>query len=154
MQALSELDVRALMTVGHDVDLDSLPGAPPSVRVERWVPQADAFPHASAVVCHGGTGSTLGALAAGLPLVVVPLFADQPYNARRVDAVGAGLTVEPDAAAIRDALRRVLEDESFRGAVEALASEMRAQQRIDTAVDLIAGLARTTPTRSSRAASR
>ena len=45
---------------------------------------------------HGGSGSTLGALAAGVPLVVMPLFADQPQNARRVAEVGAGLAVEPN----------------------------------------------------------
>ena len=65
------------------------------MHVERFVPQADVFGHASLVVTHGGSGTTLGALAAGLPLVVVPLFADQPDNARRVEAVGAGVIAEP-----------------------------------------------------------
>jgi UDP:flavonoid glycosyltransferase YjiC (YdhE family) len=47
--------------------------------------------HAGAMVGHGGSGSTLMAMAAGVPLAVVPLFVDQPYNARRVAALGAGL---------------------------------------------------------------
>jgi UDP:flavonoid glycosyltransferase YjiC (YdhE family) len=46
---------------------------------------------AAAVVCHGGSGTVLGTLSAGVPLIVVPLFADQADNARRVEAVGAGL---------------------------------------------------------------
>jgi UDP:flavonoid glycosyltransferase YjiC (YdhE family) len=45
---------------------------------------------------HGGSGSTLGALAAGVPLAVLPLFADQPQNARRGAEVGAGVAVEPN----------------------------------------------------------
>ena len=64
--------------------------APDNVRVEPWVPQQDVLAHAAAAVVHGGSGSTLGALAAGVPLVVVPLFADQPQNARRVRRGGCG----------------------------------------------------------------
>jgi len=145
MLAVSDLPVRALFTVGHDIDFDSLPPAPGNVRVERWVPQADVFPHAAAIVCHGGAGSTLGALAAGLPLVVVPLFADQPYNASRVGAVGAGLAVAPEPSAIRGALHRVLQEESYREAARRLAAEMRAQPSVDAAVDMLGALARGAP---------
>ena len=88
--------MRVLLTVGRELDLDALPPAPENVRVERWVPQQDVLGHAAAAVVHGGSGSTLGAIAAGVPLVVVPLFADQPQNARRVAEVGAGLAVEPN----------------------------------------------------------
>ncbi len=49
------------------------------------------MPHASAVVCHGGSGTLLSTLATGCPVVVIPLFADQFANARSVDAAGAGL---------------------------------------------------------------
>ncbi len=49
------------------------------------------MPHASAMVCHGGFGTVRAGLAAGVPLAVLPLFADQPYNAERVQALGAGL---------------------------------------------------------------
>jgi hypothetical protein len=99
LRAVAELPVRVLLTVGRDLDLEALPEPPDNVRIERWVPQQDVLGHAAAAVVHGGSGSTLGALAAGVPLVVVPLFADQPQNARRVAEVGAGLSVEPDREA-------------------------------------------------------
>jgi hypothetical protein len=51
------------------------------------------LPHAALVVCHGGSGSTFGALAAGVPLVIWPLFADQFRNGRAVQAIRR----EPDA---------------------------------------------------------
>ncbi len=140
MEAVADLPLRALLTIGHDADLDAFAAAPPNVRVERWVPQGDVLAHAAAVVCHGGSGSTLGAIAAGLPLVVVPLFADQPHNARRVAAVGAGLVAWPDPGAIRDAVGRVLKGESYRTAAESLAAELRRQRSIDAAVDVLAGL--------------
>ena len=51
------------------------------------------MPHAAAVVGHGGFGTTMMALAAGVPQVVVPLFAfDQTINAERVAASAPGST--------------------------------------------------------------
>jgi UDP:flavonoid glycosyltransferase YjiC (YdhE family) len=149
LAAAGGLPARVLLTVGRELDLDALPPAPENVRVERWVPQQDVLGHAAAMVCHGGSGSTLGGLAAGLPMVVVPLFADQPANARRVAEVGAGLAVEPGPAAqeatatgIREAVRRVLAEESFRERARALAAEARAQPPVDEAVALAERLGR------------
>jgi UDP:flavonoid glycosyltransferase YjiC (YdhE family) len=136
MEAVADLPARVLLTVGNEADLEMFAGAPPHVRVERWVPQAQVLAHADAVVCHGGSGSTLGALAAGLPVVVVPLFADQPYNGARVAAVGAGLVAPPDARAIAEAVRHVLGDTAHREAAERIAAEMRARRPIDAAADL------------------
>jgi UDP:flavonoid glycosyltransferase YjiC (YdhE family) len=144
LQAVAELPVRVLLTVGRDLDLGALPGAPSNVRIERWVPQQDVLGHAAAAVVHGGSGSTLGAIAAGVPLVVVPLFADQPQNARRVAEVGAGLAVEPDRddvpatiEPLRDALRAVLRDPSYGERARALAGELRAEPPVDEAVPLL-----------------
>ena len=146
LEAVADLPVRVLLTIGREADPGAFADVPANVRVESWVPQAEVLGRADAVVCHAGAGSTLGALASGLPLVVVPLFADQPYNARRVEALGAGVSVIPDgdpsliAAAIRDGVRHVLEDESYRRAAEALAAEMRSQPPADAAVDVLSGL--------------
>ena len=85
-----------------------------------------------------------GALAAGLPLVVVPLFADQPLNAGRVAAVGAGVVVEPlregpskglpssiDAVALRDAILAGLGNDALARGAQAIAAEMRALPAVD-----------------------
>lgn len=53
---------------------------PDNTHVEQWVPQGKVLPHAVAVLCLGGSGTVLGALSAGVPLVVCPLFADQSCN--------------------------------------------------------------------------
>jgi UDP:flavonoid glycosyltransferase YjiC (YdhE family) len=142
-RAVAELPVRVLLTVGRDLDLDALPDAPDNVRIERWVPQQDVLGHAAAAVVHGGSGSTLGAIAAGVPLVVVPLFADQPQNARRVAEVGAGLAVEPNrkdvgatAGPLRDAIQSVLREPSYGETARALADELRAHPPVDDAVPL------------------
>jgi predicted glycosyltransferase len=66
------------------------------------VPQRDALAKAKLVVCHGGSGTVLGALAAGIPLVIMPLFADQATNAERLASVGAARVVT--AEELRDAI--------------------------------------------------
>jgi UDP:flavonoid glycosyltransferase YjiC (YdhE family) len=101
LDAVDGLDVPVLLTTGDDLDLGPVP---PNVRVERWVPQPEALARASLVVCHGGSGTVLGTLAAGLPLIILPLFADQLSNARTLAAAGAARVVEPEElrAAILD----------------------------------------------------
>lgn len=151
LEAVAGLPARVLLTIGHETSADTLSRPPVNVHVEPWVPQADVFGHASAVVCHGGSGTTLGALAAGLPLVVVPLFADQPDNARRVAAIGAGVAVEVgdeaprepvrstiDTSALRAAIEAVLADPTYRRSAEGVAAEMRALPPTDAALAAIA----------------
>jgi UDP:flavonoid glycosyltransferase YjiC (YdhE family) len=149
MRAVAELPVRVLLTVGRELDLDALPAAPENVRVERWVPQQDVLGHAAAALVHGGSGSTLGALAAGVPLAVMPLFADQPQNARRVAEVGAGVAVEPNrddldatVSPLREAIRTVLDDPSYGERARALAEESRALPAVDEALPLFERFAR------------
>jgi UDP:flavonoid glycosyltransferase YjiC (YdhE family) len=72
------------------------------------------------MVNHAGLGSIVAALSFGLPMVCIPLDRDQPHNAERVEAVGAGIRLSPDAAAseIRTAIERVLEEPAYRTATE------------------------------------
>ncbi|MDQ3379010.1 MAG: hypothetical protein M3546_01640 [Actinomycetota bacterium] len=106
-----------------------LSDVPANVHVERWVDEVDVLAHASAAVGHGGAGTTLSALAAGCPLVVVPLFGDQPANAIRVAAAGAGVVAPFEG--IRAGLELVLEDDSYREASRRISDEMCALPAID-----------------------
>jgi UDP:flavonoid glycosyltransferase YjiC (YdhE family) len=133
LRAAAELPARVLVTVGRELDIDALGPLPPNVHVERFVPQADVFGHASVVVTHGGSGTTLGALAAGLPLVVVPLFADQPDNARRVEAVGAGVVAEPPG--MGEAIEAVLSEPKLARAAQRMAQEIAWLPPTDEAFD-------------------
>lgn len=56
--------------------------------------------HANVVVCHGGSGTAFGALAAGVPLIICPLFADQSSNGQLIASAGAGLVAA--ARALRE----------------------------------------------------
>lgn len=63
---------------------------PANARVERFLPHSPLLRRASAVICHGGMGTTQKALAAGVPVCVVPFLRDQFEIARRVTVAGAG----------------------------------------------------------------
>ena len=128
-----------LLTTGKTPEPLRLVAPGPHVHIADWVPQAAVLRHASVVVCHGGSGTTLGALAAGVPLVVTPLFADQPYNAARVAALGAGVAVEPGpdlGARCSTAVASVLGDEDIRVAALGVAREIAALPTVD---DVVAG---------------
>ena len=104
--ALADIPKRVLMTIGRHVDPDALGPLPANVRVERWVDQGEVMPHAAAMVGHGGSGGTLAALAAGVPIAFLPQFVDGPANAARVEALGAGI-VATDVARRRPPAARL-----------------------------------------------
>jgi UDP:flavonoid glycosyltransferase YjiC (YdhE family) len=134
--ALGALPVRALFTVGNEIDLASLPPVPANVRLERWVPQHAVMPHTAAMIGHGGAGTTRMALAAGVPSVNVPGIADQFRNAQRVAELGAGIALAGAAEApgrLLGALCALLEDPSYAAAAQRVAREVAALPLIDDA---------------------
>jgi MGT family glycosyltransferase len=97
--------------------------APPGSRVVRFVPHEAILERAACVVCHGGMGITQKALAAEVPVVVVPFGRDQADTARRVEFAQAGVRILP---------RRLTPDRL--GAAVATAMERRSgAQRVSRA---------------------
>ena len=156
IDALGPLPVRLLVTIGEPRDPGELGPLPANVRVEHWVAQETVLPHAAAMVCHGGHGSTLGGLAHGVPLLVLPLFSvDQFVNAAAVARAGAGLAIDdeasragplelPDAAALgrlAPAVERVLGDARYRQRARGIADAMRVLPPVDAAVEVLAAIA-------------
>ncbi len=141
VDALADEPIRVLLTLGTEVDPLDLGPVPDNVHVERWVPQGAVMPHAAAMVGHGGSGSTLMAMAAGLPLAVVPLFADQPINAARVAALGAGLALN-GVDALATGVRSLLAAPSYRAEASAVAADIASHRPIDDVVALLRSIAR------------
>jgi UDP:flavonoid glycosyltransferase YjiC (YdhE family) len=95
------------------------------------------------VVTHGGSGTTLGALAHGLPLLVLPQGADQYANAEAVVAAGAGRSLGRDQttiAAIRDSVRALLRDPGYRRAARRLQTEIFAMPTAEQTIAKIDAL--------------
>ena len=140
IDALSLLPVRVLVTVGRDRDPRDIGAVGPNVHVARWVPQADVMPHTDVMICHGGSGTVTAGLAAGVPMAVLPLFADQPHNARRVTELGAGIAVD-NAAELTDAVRRLIAEPSYRAAAQRVAADICELPTVDAAARIVRGLA-------------
>ncbi|RYB02073.1 glycosyltransferase [Lichenibacterium ramalinae] len=130
------------LTIAHGGRLDEarragLPGAP---RVEAFVPQRAVLRTVAAVVTHGGLNTVLDALAAGVPLVVVPLAFEQGAIAARVERSGAGIVIPRrrfTASALAEALAALLERPSYRARAEALRDEIAAAGGVARAADLV-----------------
>jgi UDP:flavonoid glycosyltransferase YjiC (YdhE family) len=123
VEGLARLDVDVVVALGRVPSL-SLPPMP-GVTVRAWVPQAAVLAKADLVVHHGGSGTTLGALAAGVPQLVLPQGADQFTNATAL--VGAGAAVRLDEvtpAAVAEHARALLAPGPHRDAARALAEEI------------------------------
>jgi UDP:flavonoid glycosyltransferase YjiC (YdhE family) len=133
-------DVAVMMTVGDAGDPESLGPLPPNARVERFVPQDAVLPSCTAVVSHGGSGTTLGALAHGLPHVMLPQGADQFINTERCEAAGLGRGLLPGSvtpAAVRAALHEVLGEPSIRENARRVQAEMLASMSTSDALELV-----------------
>ncbi len=108
LDGLRDEALNLVVTVGKQTDPAMLGKQPSNIHVRQYIPQEQLLSHCAAVVTHGGAGSTLGALAFGLPLLVVPQGADHFYNGERVVAAGAGIQLLPDqltADSAREAVR-------------------------------------------------
>jgi UDP:flavonoid glycosyltransferase YjiC (YdhE family) len=142
LEAIASLPVSALLTTGRGMEEGTLGAIPANVHVEEWVPQREVTARAAAVVCHGGSGTVRGSLAAGVPMVVVPQGADQPHNARRIAAVGAGLSVPgADAGILGAAVARVLAVDDFGRAARRIAEEIAAMPPVEAAVAAMVAMA-------------
>lgn len=141
--ALGLLPVRAVVTTGRALDPAEVPGAP-GVRVVRAAPHAAVLAEAAVVLTHAGHGTTIKALAAGVPLVCVPLGRDQKDNTVRVLRLGAGVRLPADAPAgrIAEAVREVLDVPRYREAARRFAATLAEEARTrPTAVDRAEALA-------------
>jgi UDP:flavonoid glycosyltransferase YjiC (YdhE family) len=167
LDAVGRLDVDAVITTGPNVDAAGLGEPPPNARLERYVRQSHVLPRCNAVVCHAGFNTLIAAFRHGLPVVCLPLDADQPVNARCVEAAGAGIslanapardargpTVDPntlDPTALTRAIQRVLAEPGFGQVARRLAGEiemMPGPEHTAKALEQLIGVTATTPRHS------
>ncbi len=144
LAGLRDLPIGLIVTVGRDLDPDELGRQPANVHVERFMPQAALLPHCDLVVSHAGSGSVLGALAHGLPMVLLPMGADQPLNAARCQALGVAAVLDAMSATpemVRATVSRVLANAGSRMAAERIRDEIAALPGPDHAVTLLERLA-------------
>lgn len=144
-EVLGALPVDAVFTVGHDLDPAQLAAAP-NVRIETWAEHAEVLSRAAVIVHHGGSGTVLDALAAGVPQVIVPLFADQGANGAvvmkaglgtaLVDSGGAAFHVPQDGEVdrLRTLVAETMASDTVRDRAVEVAAEMSSLPELDPAM--------------------
>ena len=142
--AVSDEVVNVIVTVGRTQDPMALGPQPPNVHVERYIPQTLVLPYCDMVITHGGYNTIMGALSVGLPMVVVPIAADQPDNAARCAALGVGRVVQPferTTQAIGAAAREVLGQAMYGDNARRVRNEIRRLPGLQRGVALLERLA-------------
>jgi UDP:flavonoid glycosyltransferase YjiC (YdhE family) len=142
LDGLAEVDCDVLATTGTDPA--ALGPVPHNARVETFVPQERILPRCALVVTHGGSGSLLGALAHGVPVLLVPQAADQFENADACATAGVGRVLLPSQVttdAVGTNARAILADTSTRARAATVAREIAA---MPSPAELASRLARLT----------
>jgi UDP:flavonoid glycosyltransferase YjiC (YdhE family) len=137
-EGLVSLDAEIVITVGPTGDPSLIASSAPNVHIERFVPQASIMRHCQAVVTHGGSGSVLGALAFGSPLLCVP--AASPSQQRNTEAVvrsGAGRSLDRGEVTpyrLRTEVVHLMTERSHVDAAKAIAAEIAAMPSVEHGV--------------------
>jgi UDP:flavonoid glycosyltransferase YjiC (YdhE family) len=138
LEALRDVPIRVVATLGPTLSNETFI-IPDNVQVETFVPHEAVLPHVSAVVTQCGLSTITKVLAAGLPMVCLPVLGDQPANSVRIEAAGAGVRLPMDASptTIRHAVRRVLDDPRFRQAAQRVAATLTTTNPEQLTVDAL-----------------
>src|SRR4029077_8171190 len=120
VEALGALRCTAVVALGQDADPAAWTGPrPDNVHLVSFVQQRLLLPACDLFVTHAGFGGVREALSAGVPMVGIPLAAEQPANARRISELGLGIGLtleEASTATLTAACRHVLDDPAYRSA--------------------------------------
>ncbi|XP_046401741.1 UDP-glycosyltransferase UGT5-like [Ischnura elegans] len=122
LSAFSELRQRVIIKWEGD---GPLPGQPPNVRLEKWVPQTDLLAHPSVklFITHGGLLSFQEAVARGIPVIGIPFYGDQELNMKKVVQMRVGIRLsytDLTKDTLLEAIKEALEDTSYRNNMQRL----------------------------------
>jgi UDP:flavonoid glycosyltransferase YjiC (YdhE family) len=148
VDGLREEPINLILTVGRNRSPQDFGEQPTNVHIERYIPQNMLLPFCDMVVTHGGSGTMLDALSFGLPMVMIPIAADQPVNARLCARLGVAREVTPVgrteaelAQDIRNATQEVLRNPTYRENAQWLRKEMEDLPGLEYPVSLLETLA-------------
>lgn len=128
IEAFGQSDWQVVIATGSAFSPEALGPVPGNVLVQADVPQLEILPRTTLFITHGGMNSVNEALFYNVPLVVVPQGADQPWVARRVEALGAGLSLSPrhlNADHLRRAAKRVAFQPTYAQAAARVGESLR-----------------------------
>jgi MGT family glycosyltransferase len=143
-EAFADSRYRIVLAIGAKTDPHLLGDIPANFIVRSSVPQLEILRRAALFITHGGMNSVNEGLAADLPLLLIPQGADQFLIARRIQQLGAGVSVRnPGTGELRGAAEKMLAHPSYRQQSVQLGTALRAAGGAPVAADAIDAYKRT-----------
>ncbi|MFI9080861.1 glycosyltransferase [Streptomyces sioyaensis] len=128
--ALSGIDCTAIVSIGVDRDPQIFGRVPDHIRlVTKWIPQDVLLEAADVFITHGGHSSVREGLRSGTPMLVAPMYDDQPHAATRCAALGCAIDLPAklaDPEAVTAAVTALLGDPAYRRRAAAVQREILA----------------------------
>jgi sterol 3beta-glucosyltransferase len=141
MEAVRRTGVRAILAQGWGGIEPTASVQSESVLFIESAPHNWLFPQVSAVVHHGGCGTTAAGLLAGKPSIICPFFGDQPFWGRQVERIGVGPPPIPQkrftVERLCHAIDVVMNDSAMRQNAVALGNRLQKENGISNAVAFI-----------------
>jgi UDP:flavonoid glycosyltransferase YjiC (YdhE family) len=140
LAALADVPASVIFTTGPGIDIDRVGDPGENIALESFVPQSLIIPRADLVLSHAGLGTIIGALYAGVPMVLISIAVDHPINAERAAALGVARVL--DAAdcqpeQLRETIVEALADEDLRKRATEVRDECLALPEITQAVEVL-----------------
>lgn len=149
IDCVSKTDYRSIAALGPMHDKIKLPvdnQEIPKVWGKRFVDQLRIIESADLVITHGGNNSLNEAFHFGKPMIVLPLFADQPSNAQRLEDKGLGIRLEPFKFTEEELLQsidKLMGDSQLKERLDGISRRIKSSDSIDKAIDAMEFVART-----------
>ncbi|MEG7282187.1 macrolide family glycosyltransferase [Bacillus sp. 0909A] len=128
IEAFRNSSWQVIMSVGKTIDPESLDEIPANFTIRQSVPQLEVLAKADLFISHGGMNSTMEAMNAGVPLVVIPQMYEQELTAKRVDELGLGVYLpkeEVTVSRLQEAVQAVSGDQKVLSRVKNMQKDVK-----------------------------
>lgn len=146
VDGLSSEHVNTIITVGHGIDPGNLRARSSNLHIERFIPNSLLLPCCQVVICHAGYGTVMGSLIAGLPMVLIPLAADQFHHAARCKELGVAMIINKNditPQTIRHAVRKMLYSYNYKLCAKKMKEDIDNTPDVENSISLFENLVRT-----------
>ncbi len=140
MNALSNINYIIVMSVGRKCDINSLGDIPSNFIICHFAPQLELLKRADVFISHGGFNSVSEALSYGVPVITIPMVNDQYMVAKRLEKVGAGISLrmnEITTDSIKESVLLMLSDKKYQKASERIGRTLQLAGGYEKAADHI-----------------
>lgn len=143
MQAFKDFNGIVVISVGKEIDLMEFSNTPSHFIIRPYVPQLEILKYADVFITHGGMNSVSEGLYHNTPLIILPITNDQPFVAKRVEELNAGIVLNYKSvtvAELKEATNTLLNNSSYKEASTVIGRSLRESGGYRRAVDEIFNL--------------